>query len=179
MQISGQEYEVVRRPEATLPCITVGSGALPKWASGWVHPNLQDSGPTQYPITDIEFWWSADQRRAAASGQLVYSLLLSNDQLRLALGLRDLEGIRALSQPDYHRCIHCSFLGWKSLVRTRYGDVKVPRLRPHGNNGKNPRIDWVYLDELKLKDTASARFLKVQQQELEPICSCKESQAVV
>ncbi len=114
--------------------IRVDRSIRPKYPSriyAVVHPELKNTGPSEYHIGQVEQWLHEDQKKGGGcvTGRTIYAYLRDKDLLKTCLGLRDLEEIRKKGIAFFRQHFQGkAIFGWKSLVRFPLGSLDVPYL---------------------------------------------------
>ena len=130
------EVLMLVRGEATLdfnPIIPIDRSqkpTYPDWVKDVLHPELEGQGPAVYAITQVGLWLHDDQKDGKwMKGQAIYDHLVQNQMLESCLSLRDLEEIQKRGSPFFRKHFRGkAVFGWKSVVRNRIGNLRVPYL---------------------------------------------------
>jgi hypothetical protein len=101
----------------------------PDWITEVIYPELQSTGPAELDAGKLKLWLHEKQKNGRIKGNDLQQYLEDRDMLKDCLGLRDLEeiqkkGISFFREYFKGKCI----FGWKSVVRSRDGDLHAPCL---------------------------------------------------
>jgi len=114
----------------------------------FVYPQLQNTGPSEYNISQVEEWLYPDQEADGMDdGNAVYDLLVENSDLERHLGLADLVAIHAKGVEFYRKHYKDKALfAWKSIVQDENGAFHTPYLVEDVNGFHilwHP-LDWIW-----------------------------------
>ena len=128
----------------------------PDWVTKALHPELENIGPAEFDVEQLECWLHSDQKKGVAKGEIICKYLETNDMLAGCLGLRDLQAIqkRGLAFVRKHFQGQAVF-GWRSVVLDRSGNLRVPCLC---GDGGGVVVDWRWLVDGWLSDNPALRF---------------------
>lgn len=106
----------------------------PDWVDKVMHPELENTGPSEYDLGKVELWLHNKQKKGGVvKGKSIYQYLKKNDMLKTCLGLADGEEIQKKSIVVFQKLFgNKSVFLWKSVVCARDGRV-VPYLGEHGS----------------------------------------------
>ncbi len=109
--------------------------SYPDWVNEVVHPELESVGPAEYHISAVEQWLHAGQKNGGCVvGNIIYGDIKKPSVLADHLGLRDLEEIQKKGITFFRKHFKGkAVFGWKSIVRSRCGNLHVPFLCEHGD----------------------------------------------
>lgn len=119
----------------------------PNWVREVMHPELEDVGPGEYDLAQIDPWLHDGQRNGGrVTGNRIYEDFERNDGLKTCLGLRDGEEIQKKGIAVFRRFFagKALFL-WKSVVRSFDGDLVVPYLG-EGSGRAHVHEGWIFLE---------------------------------
>lgn len=100
----------------------------PDWAKVVMHPELEAVGPAEYDLAKVELYLHDEQKDGKwMKGTKLYDHLKETDSLKNCLGLHDAleiqkKGIKVFRKLFGGKAVFC----WKSVVRSRDGDLFVP-----------------------------------------------------
>jgi len=119
--------------------------SYPDWMKEVMHPELETIGPAEYDGTKLEQWLHDGQKDGKwIEGNKIYAHLKKTDMLKTCLGLRDLEEIQKKGIVYFRKHFAGkAVFGWASVVRSRYGNLRVPYLFGPGDE---VILDWHWLD---------------------------------
>lgn len=124
----------------------------PRWMKRVLHPDLEQSGPTEYRANNLR----PDPERARVESCLIYKDLVANDQLRTCLGLVDLLAIQAKGLDFYRKHFKDEVIaGWKSVVENSINCPYVPYVC---ETPEKVALGWMSLRCAWLSDTPAVRF---------------------
>ena len=137
--------EVKVKPDLILRPNRTTAPTLPSWATAFLHPELQLTGPTEFNLaTDVEQWLHDGQKNGGrVKGQIIYDHLKTTELLESCIGLSGLLAIQAQGVTVFRQ--HFSgkaVFAWKSVVRPSVGNLRVPCLY---GDGRVVRLDWLWL----------------------------------
>ena len=128
--------------------------AYPNWVMRVVHPDIQNMGPEEFDLTNLEQWRYEDQKpREYVSGDRAYEHLKKTGMLERCLGLRDGEEIMKKGHKVFQRAFgsshpHVNVLLWKSVVEYRrrhveneIDEIRRRNLHERGDRGWHEPID--------------------------------------
>ena len=106
----------------------------PDWVKEVLHPELENSGPAEYDVGQLEQWLHDGQKNGGwVKGQVIYDHLKATDTLKDCASLRDLEEIQKKGVSFFREHFQGKVVyGWKSVVRRAGGYLFVPFLCEDG-----------------------------------------------
>jgi len=106
----------------------------PDWVKEVLHPELENSGPAEYDVGQLEQWLHDGQKNGGwVKGQVIYDHLEATDTLKDCASLRDLEEIQKKGVSFFREHFQGKVVyGWKSVVRRAGGYLFVPFLCEDG-----------------------------------------------
>lgn len=115
----------------------------PDWVDKVIHPDLEVTGPYVYNLLRLGTW---SYNQSIETCGHVYNYLLQNqDSLSKCLGLADLHAIQTKGTIVFlKRFGDKPVFGWKSVVQSDNGFLKVPYLTEHEGN---VILLWIWLDD--------------------------------
>ncbi len=117
---------------------------FPDWTKKIMHPEIQDVGPSEFDITQVERWLHDDQKTGWVNGTKIYEFHKDNDMLKDDFGLRELLAIQAKGIKFFRTHLKGKVLyGWKSVVLNDNGNLRVPYFV---ESGGEVILDWDWLD---------------------------------
>lgn len=107
----------------------------PDWVVKVLHPELEMTGPAEYNAAKLEQWLHDDQKDGGwIRGQKIYEHLKNNNMLESCIGLADLLAIQAKGIYFFRKHFAGKMVfGWKSVVRSRFGNLRAPCLCESGD----------------------------------------------
>lgn len=151
--------EVEQEPEVSIdPIIRVNRTATySDWVKKLMHPDLQDTSPTEYVIDRVQQWLHPDQGSGKTTGNTIYGHLKDADTLKDQLGLVDLLAIRVKGIAFFRKYFAGkAVFGWKSVVQSHSGGLLyVPCLIGVGDRVV---LDWSWLDSRFNSRSPGLRF---------------------
>ena len=131
--------------------------AYPEWVKDVLHPELELSGPAEFDLAKVESWLHDGQKNGKwVRGDKLYAHLKSNEMLDSCFSLADALAIQAKGVtvfPEYFKGKAPFF--WKSVVRGRGGDLRVPYLY---EDGGQVELEWYWLGYGFHDDHPALRF---------------------
>ncbi len=103
---------------------------FPEGTTEWLYPDLADTGPVSYRLSQVKPWLHHDQKDdQGLSGGRIHSYLKNGGHLRTCLGYRDALVLRELGSDCFKRYFGEGTLlfFWRSIAKTAFG-VVVPQL---------------------------------------------------
>jgi len=112
-----------------------GDSGLPN-TTKFLYPKLQEDGPNEYNIDQLDEWYHPDQASGKVTGHDIHEYLKTSDLLWRQLGIADLEAIRAKG-PDFFRKHFAGkrIFAWKSILEDTNGFLVVPYLYQSQDSG--------------------------------------------
>ncbi|OGI27472.1 MAG: hypothetical protein A2359_05050 [Candidatus Moranbacteria bacterium RIFOXYB1_FULL_43_19] len=130
--------------------------AYPDWVQMVMHPELEDTGPAEFDLAEVEQWLHNKQKRGVVEGNVIYQFLKDNDMLKTCLGLRDGEEIQKKGIDLFRRFFKGKAVYlWKSVVRDRDGFLGIPYL---GGGGSGVIVSRSWLDRDWYSSESALRF---------------------
>lgn len=103
--------------------------SYPSWMKKVMHPELENSGPSEYSGEGVVLWLHDDQKSGWVNGNKIYTALKEGGDLESCLGLRDLEEIQKKGPAFFRKYFKGKVLvGWRSVVQDGDGGLRVPCL---------------------------------------------------
>ena len=133
--------------------------AYPDWVKTVIHHQLECTGPAEYDLSsDVEQWLHEGQKTGRVTGQVIYSHLKANNLLEGCLGLADLLAIQAKGIAVFRKLFAGNVVfGWKSVVRNRFGHLRVPCLC---ESDDGVFLRWYWLGDDWYSNDPALRFRK-------------------
>lgn len=119
--------------------------SYPDWMEEVFHPDLESNGLAEYNINDVDLWLHDGQERGKwIEGSKINAYLTETGELKNHLGTRDLEEIQKKGIAFFREHFKEKVVfGWKGVVRSRSGNLRVPFLY---ENGVEVVLRWHFLD---------------------------------
>ena len=134
--------------------------AYPDWVKEVLHPELELTGPAEYPLAKVELWLHDEQKDedSVINGQKNYEYLKTNNMLESCLGLSDLITIRSFGLDVFRRYFNIkTVFAWKSVVRHTDGVLYVPCLE---EDSGEVLFHWFWLEHDFNSSEPALRFAK-------------------
>lgn len=108
--------------------------SYPEWVKEVLHPELECSGPTTFDLAHVEPWLHDGQKDGGiVTGQVIFDFLKSSGTLGNHLGLVDALEIQKKGIATFRKVFGKNVVFfWKSVVRLRSGNLRVPCLCDDG-----------------------------------------------
>ena len=117
----------------------------PDWAKEVLHPELENTGPSEYDGTKLEQFLLPEQKTGTVIGNQIHKHLESNNMLPSCLGLHDLNAIQQKGIAFFRQNFKGkAVFGWRSVVRHRGDNLYVPCLC---EGGGEVVLYWLWLDD--------------------------------
>lgn len=130
----------------------------PDWMEKLEHPELESTGPAEFDVGKLDPWLHEEQKNDWVKGEVIHLYLKEHDMLKNCLGLRDLEEIQKKGITFFRKHFKGKYVfGWKSVVRSRDGDLRAPCLCC-GYDGE-VCLDWGWLGRVWYSDSPALRFV--------------------
>jgi hypothetical protein len=101
----------------------------PDWVEKPLHPELEQVGPAEFDMSEVEEWLHDGQKQSVVRGQVIYDHLEKNDMLKTCVGLPELQAIQKLGIAFFRRHFAGKRVyGYRSAVRARDGHSRAPDL---------------------------------------------------
>lgn len=132
--------------------------SYPSWLDKVMHPELEGTGPAEYDLSrDVEQRLHPDQL-SGVKGNVIYKAFKRDNALDDQLGLSDLLAIQKMGIGVFRALFKGkSVFGWKSVVRDRVRDLRVPFLY---GDGDEVVLGWSWLDLDCHSNNPALRFRK-------------------
>ncbi len=144
-----QSSELAPEPEIVIdPIIRVDRlihpSSYPNWMEKIIHPELQNVGPPEYNITEIQQWLHSGQKNGGSiKGSQIYADLKETDDIKNHFVLRDLEEIKKKGIAFFRKYFAGKIVfAWGSVV-SFHGTLLIPCLC---ENGDSVIFVWRWLD---------------------------------
>jgi hypothetical protein len=118
----------------------------PDWVKGFLDPELQNTGPTEYDLAKASCWVHPIQRDEWLRARVIYEHLKSNNMLGSCLGLQDGREILEKGTPVLLKLFgsNLHLYLWRSVVESHDGYKLVPSIIGIGNQ---LYIHWDWLGD--------------------------------
>jgi hypothetical protein len=127
----------------------------PFWVKEVMHPELENFGPTEYDISDVEEWFHDGQKGGKTiEGNKIYNFLKEIGDLKNHLGYRDLLEIKKKGNLFRKRFGRKVVFGWRGVVLNQDDHLCVPALHYCGHMS----LMWVWCNCDWYDDSPALRF---------------------
>lgn len=109
-----------------------------------MHPELENTGPTEFDLWDVEEWLHPDQKRGMVRGEFLYQYLKDNDMLKSCLSFQDGVEIQKKGTDIFLTLFRGKTVClWKSVVQCYGVSLRVPCLSSQVGSAVN--MYWLSL----------------------------------
>lgn len=131
----------------------------PSWVKQVMHLELENTGPAEYDLFQLELWLHEDQKNGGRiEGHKLYEYLKNNKMLESCLSLRDGEEIQKKGLTTFRKFFGGKAIPlWKSVVQRVDGSVSVPCLV---EDDERVAVFWLWLVDDWDDDCPAARLAR-------------------